>query len=262
VEEKLVKVTAKILGEDYTIRGRSPKEHIERVAQHVDKCMQEIVEVYPKLGTSRVAVLAAINMADELFKIREQYEQLTQLLEEEWSQRHAAAAVDPGRERTAGDAGVSAPAAAGRTEPETAAARGPTREPEAAAPACPRQISAFSEPSPRGSGEGRVGPDTSTSTARGETPADDERSGRFGHLLTGDALPSAPAGGPESGGTSGLSGGPGSGGASGPPGVAGSGTAAGPSGRPEAAAAPAVGSAQADRPGSGDEDVIPEDEDQ
>jgi len=93
VEEKTVRVTARIMGEEYTIRGRAPREHIERVAKYVDERMLEIAEAYPKLGTSRVAVLAAINMADELFKLREQYEQLTQLLEEEWSQRHGAGAA-------------------------------------------------------------------------------------------------------------------------------------------------------------------------
>jgi cell division protein ZapA len=93
VEETLMKVTARILGEDYTIRGRMPQEHIERIARYVDGKMLQISEAYPKLGTSRVAVLAAINMADELFKIKEQYDHLTQLLEEEWSQRHQAAST-------------------------------------------------------------------------------------------------------------------------------------------------------------------------
>lgn len=93
MEEATAKVTARIMGEDYTIRGRAPREHIERIARYVDEKMLQISEAYPKLGTSRVAVLAAINMADELFKIKEQYEQLTRLLEEEWSERHAAAAA-------------------------------------------------------------------------------------------------------------------------------------------------------------------------
>lgn len=111
----MVKVTARIMGEDYTIRGRAPREHIERVAKYVDERMLEIAEAYPKLGTSRVAVLAAINMADELFKLKEQYEQLTQLLEEEWSQRHG-----PGTAREA--------AAAGERRGEGGAAAGERRD--------------------------------------------------------------------------------------------------------------------------------------
>jgi len=106
VEDRPIKVTAKILGEDYTIHGRASEEHILRVARFVDDKMLQVAQAHPKLGTSRVAVLAAINMADELFKIKEQYEQLTQLLEEEWSQRHAA--VQPESPKGAG-------ARAGRT---------------------------------------------------------------------------------------------------------------------------------------------------
>jgi len=94
VEDRVIRVTARIMGEDYTIRGRASEEHILRIARFVDERMLQIAEAYPKLGTSRVAVLAAINMADELLKIREQYEQLTQLLEEEWSQRHGSRTPD------------------------------------------------------------------------------------------------------------------------------------------------------------------------
>jgi len=57
-----------------------------------------------------VAVLAAINMADELFKIKEQYEQLTQLLEEEWSQRHAAVQPESAKGAGARAGRTSAPA--------------------------------------------------------------------------------------------------------------------------------------------------------
>lgn len=106
MEDRPIKVTAKILGEDYTIHGRASEEHILRIARFVDDKMLQVAQAHPKLGTSRVAVLAAINMADELFKIKEQYEQLTQLLEEEWSQRHAA--VQPESPKGAG-------ARAGRT---------------------------------------------------------------------------------------------------------------------------------------------------
>lgn len=129
MNDKPVKVTAKILGEDYTIRGRAPQGHIEQVARYVDERMREIAEAYPKLGTSRVAVLAAINMADELFKLREQYDQLTQLLEEEWSRRHnAPGAAESGR--------------LGASAHEAAAASDPPKEP-------PAQIPAFGEPAER-----------------------------------------------------------------------------------------------------------------
>lgn len=110
MEDRPIKVTAKILGENYTIHGRASEEHILRIARFVDDKMLQVAQAHPKLGTSRVAVLAAINMADELFKIKEQYEQLTQLLEEEWSQRHAAVRPESPKGAGARAGRTSAPA--------------------------------------------------------------------------------------------------------------------------------------------------------
>jgi cell division protein ZapA len=153
VEDRPIKVTAKILGENYTIHGRASEEHILRIARFVDDKMLQVAQAHPKLGTSRVAVLAAINMADELFKIKEQYEQLTQLLEEEWSQRHAA--VRPESPKGAG-------ARAGRTS-------APARPAPGASAAVSEASAAASE----------------ASTAASEASAADEPADT---LFTGDAL--------------------------------------------------------------------------
>jgi len=166
VEDRLVKVTARIMGEDYTIRGRAPEEHIQRVARFVDEKMIQIAEAYPKLGTSRVAVLTAINMADELFKIREQYEQLTQLLEEEWSQRHAVTGPLPGTPRTPAARPGRLPAAGPAVAPMARTGKGTTSD--------QTQFSAFEDAT--------AGPEEKRSASPGR------------RLLTGDALtPGLPA---------------------------------------------------------------------
>ena len=141
MEDKPIKVTAKILGENYTIHGRASEEHILRIARFVDDKMLQVAQAHPKLGTSRVAVLAAINMADELFKIKEQYEQLTQLLEEEWSQRHAAVRPESPKGAGARAGRTSAPArpapaseaSAAASEASTAASEASTAASEASA---------------------------------------------------------------------------------------------------------------------------------
>jgi cell division protein ZapA len=129
VEDRPIKVTAKILGEDYTIRGRASEEHILRIARFIDEKMLQVAQAHPKLGTSRVAVLAAINMADELFKIKEQYEQLTQLLEEEWSQRHAAAQPEPPKGAGARAGRTPAPARPAPDAPDAASEAAAAGEP-------------------------------------------------------------------------------------------------------------------------------------
>jgi len=55
------KVNVKIFGNDYTMVGVESEDYIHRVAYQVDKKMREISEANPKLGTSMVAVLVAVN---------------------------------------------------------------------------------------------------------------------------------------------------------------------------------------------------------
>jgi len=143
VEDRPIKVTAKILGENYTIHGRASEEHILRIARFVDDKMLQVAQAHPKLGTSRVAVLAAINMADELFKIKEQYEQLTQLLEEEWSQRHAAVRPESPKGAGARAGRTSAPA---RPAPGASAAVSEASAAASEASAAASEASAADEP--------------------------------------------------------------------------------------------------------------------
>ena len=65
-------VQVDIFGSQYTIKkgGENP-EYIARVAAYVDQKMREINERLPVASVSRVAVLASLNLADELFKERE-----------------------------------------------------------------------------------------------------------------------------------------------------------------------------------------------
>jgi cell division protein ZapA len=65
-------VQVDIFGSQYTIRkGTEDPEYIARVAAYVDQKMREINERLPVASVSRVAVLASLNLADELFKERE-----------------------------------------------------------------------------------------------------------------------------------------------------------------------------------------------
>ena len=65
-----MKTTVKINGQEYVLAGEEPEEYMHEVAIYVDKKMSEIHRKYDKLSTSMVAVLAAVNIADELLKER------------------------------------------------------------------------------------------------------------------------------------------------------------------------------------------------
>ncbi len=57
-----------IFGERYTLRSDDGPEHVHRVATYVDGKFHEVAKGGPALVPSKVAVLASLNIADELFK--------------------------------------------------------------------------------------------------------------------------------------------------------------------------------------------------
>ena len=67
-------VNVQIFGHSYTIRGEADQEYILGVAAYVDRKMREITEKLPVASLSKVAILASLNIADELFKQRAEQE--------------------------------------------------------------------------------------------------------------------------------------------------------------------------------------------
>ena len=60
--------TVQIFGQEYKIRGFEDKSYVEKVAGYVDGKMGELAEGSSSLSRERLAVLAALNIADELFQ--------------------------------------------------------------------------------------------------------------------------------------------------------------------------------------------------
>ena len=63
--ENLVKVD--IYGKEYTVKGQADSSYIESVAEYVDSKMKEVDVNVPFESSLRVAILAAMNITDELF---------------------------------------------------------------------------------------------------------------------------------------------------------------------------------------------------
>lgn len=63
-------VQVQIFGHSYTIRGEAEQDYILGVAAYVDRKMREVTEKLPVASLSKVAILASLNIADELFKER------------------------------------------------------------------------------------------------------------------------------------------------------------------------------------------------
>lgn len=69
------RITVNICGEDYTLVAEESTAYMEQVASLVDKKMTEIIGG-AKVGRGDAAVLAAVNLADELLKSEQTAENL------------------------------------------------------------------------------------------------------------------------------------------------------------------------------------------
>jgi len=65
-EKHTVKVN--IFGGEYPIKSEADPEYIEKVAKYVDRKMREISEKVDIRSTAKVAILAALNITDQLFR--------------------------------------------------------------------------------------------------------------------------------------------------------------------------------------------------
>ena len=61
-------VTVKINGMEYNLKGKEDDEYLLKVSEYVDGKFKEVSSNNNKLSISSVAVLSALNIADELFK--------------------------------------------------------------------------------------------------------------------------------------------------------------------------------------------------
>ncbi len=68
------KLTVKIHGFDYKLISDDPQNYMKSVASYVDTRMNDIAAANNKLSTSMVAVLTALNIADDHFRLKEEFE--------------------------------------------------------------------------------------------------------------------------------------------------------------------------------------------
>jgi cell division protein ZapA len=73
---KKVVVRVTIMGEEYSIRSDASPEHTRRVAEHVDRAIRQVMSNGAMVETHKAAILAALQITDELFREREASEEL------------------------------------------------------------------------------------------------------------------------------------------------------------------------------------------
>ena len=73
-------IRVSIFGRDYSVKGGSDEEYIRTLAAHVDSVMRDVVDKTGALSSGRVAILAALNIADEMYKEREYFKEFAEEL--------------------------------------------------------------------------------------------------------------------------------------------------------------------------------------
>jgi cell division protein ZapA len=77
------RLTVDIYGQQYRLSGKASVNHIRTVAGFVDDKMNEIANGNHRLDTAKIAVLTAVNIADEYYRLRQEYEELLKILQED-----------------------------------------------------------------------------------------------------------------------------------------------------------------------------------
>ena len=85
-----IRTTVRIAGKEYTIASYDTEEYVNRVAEWVDRRMEELAAA-TKLPAAQLAVLTAINAADDMMKSRDEIRRLKAELDD---LRHAAEKAD------------------------------------------------------------------------------------------------------------------------------------------------------------------------
>lgn len=77
------RILVNIFNEQYALKSDLPEQHVQELAEYVDSRMKKISSIQPSLSSSRIAVLVALELADESIKNKKAYEGLISAIKEE-----------------------------------------------------------------------------------------------------------------------------------------------------------------------------------
>ncbi len=81
-KREITSVRVQILGEEHIVRGQASAEYIKGLAAAVDARLQEAQENNPLLPRHKTAILVALNIANELEKLKGDHKELLALVQE------------------------------------------------------------------------------------------------------------------------------------------------------------------------------------
>ncbi len=75
-------VEVQILGQSYYIKTDGDEDYVKSLAVYIDEKLKEIYSVAPNVNQTKATVMAAFGIADELFKLRMERENLDRMIDE------------------------------------------------------------------------------------------------------------------------------------------------------------------------------------
>jgi len=79
-EERVVEI--KVFGQTFSVKTDSDEDHLQAVAQYVNEKMEEVLKKTRSVSSLNVAILTALNIADDLLKEKEQRKALLREVED------------------------------------------------------------------------------------------------------------------------------------------------------------------------------------
>ena len=80
---KKYKVTVEVFGESYSLKSDIEFDRVIKVAALVDERMKKISQANLCLSPNRVAILAALTIAEDFLQLEHNYKELIKMVEEE-----------------------------------------------------------------------------------------------------------------------------------------------------------------------------------
>ena len=83
MSDKKNKVIVEIYGENYALKGNIEPERIMHLAAMLDDRMKKTAKANLRLSPTKIAVLTALNIADEFLRLEQDYQELLKLIKED-----------------------------------------------------------------------------------------------------------------------------------------------------------------------------------
>jgi cell division protein ZapA len=80
--DRRTSVRVAILGDEYSIRTEASAAHTRQVAEHVDRTIRKVLSAGAVVETHKAAILAALQITDELFRARADAQSVAESMQE------------------------------------------------------------------------------------------------------------------------------------------------------------------------------------